>query len=266
MGRSPSIAEMEQKEDTYRAYLDKLQAQLSTKSQAATTAMDAQLAKFYETNGWDNAAFLKGANYDFLQQSEWSLTNVKKIIDAISKAVFGGGGADLPKGVTVEKTQAVSAALAGMENMELYIASKVFDVLSGIIESFGSSTSVSFNSGYKDEPIGNGFHLFATVSSDSYQSHDFFNNNSIYEYMYSYEIRFSNKEAKQQASVTLTKLYEDQIQTFTDKVEGLLTQLEAGKLSPEQYQSQELIYNTLIEAARDKLNQLGAQGALKVAV
>ena len=86
------------------------------------------------------------------------------------------------------KSEDVGKSLSEIENLELYIAAKAFQVLSGIIESFGSSSQVSFNSSYRSEPLGGGLHLFCTVVCDSYKSHDFFNNNEIYEYLYLYEI------------------------------------------------------------------------------
>ena len=255
MGRSPTVQEMEQKEEVVRDYLAKLESKMETSLTSKVAEMQTAIDDFYKKNAWDSQSFLSGKNTDFMQKSEWSMSNVKKIIEAISKAVFGDEVP--PDGVTIKKAGEVSKALSEMEGMELYIVNKTFQVLAGIVESFGSSSLTSLQSSYRDEPLGNGFHLFATIGCDVYKSSDFFNNEEIYEYLYVYSIRFSPDEAKAQAQITLTKLYEDQIAVFVDKVEALLQLLEDGKFTPEQYQEQVAIYNTLIASAKLMLDQLG---------
>ncbi|MBY3391027.1 hypothetical protein [Rhizobium laguerreae] len=75
---------------------------------------------------------------------DWSLDNVKKIIGAIGEAF--GNSKDMPNGINMEaETEKMGAAIKGMANLELYMTSKVFDVLSGVIESFGSSSSLTYN-------------------------------------------------------------------------------------------------------------------------
>lgn len=260
MGHSQSISEMTQKEETYRNYLKKIQEDLETRSKKYNDEMQKKLNDYYKDNHYDKLDFISGMNADFMQQSEWSMKNVKAIIDAITKAVFGDTKA--PDGVTIEKAEEIGKAITAMENMELYIAGKCFEVLSGIVESFGSSTSVSFNSSYKHEPLGNGMHLFATVVCDSYKSQGFFENSEIYEYLYIYEVKYSVDEAKTLANVELTKLYEDQIATFTKKVEDLLDQLSSDKITPEQYESNSEIYNTLIDKSKKKLDELKSAALL----
>lgn len=255
MGKSKSIADLEKKEDEYRGYLTKLENELEARAATYKSKMESDIHAYYTQNGWKVENFISGQNSDFMQKSEWSLANVKAIIDQIGKAIFGGGGS-LPDGVTMQKTEDLSKALGEMENMELYVVGKAFEVLSGIVESFGSASSVSFNSNSKSVALGNGLHLFATVVCDSYKSTSFFENEEIYEYLYIYEVKFSHEEAEAQASMELTKLYEDQITTFTQKVEDLLTQLESDAITAEQYQSSSQIYNTLISASKKQLSEL----------
>ena len=256
MGKSKSIAELEQNEDLYRDYLTKLQDVLEKRAQTQIDTMLKQANDYYQTNGWEYKEFINGKNVDFLQRSEWSLDNVKHIIDAIAKSVFGGGGGNLPDGVTVQSVEELGASLAEMANLELYIAGRAFELISGIVESFGSSSSVSFNGSTRSTPLGNGFHLFASVVCDSYKSKSFFKDEEIYEYLYVYEIRFSEGEAKEQAQIGLTKLYEDQIATFELKTEDLLKQLEEDAITPEQYHTTSSIYQDLINGSRDLLAAL----------
>ena len=254
MGSSPSIAEMEKREDNVRAYLQKLEGQLETSATKYKTQLEQDIHNFYTQNKWTMENVVSGQNADFMQQSEWSMANVKKIIDAISSAVFGD--AKPPSGITIEKAGSVSKALGDMANLELYVAGKAFEVLSGIVMSFGSASSVQFHSAVKSESLGNGLHLFAAVASNSYKSHDFFNNEEIYEYLYIFEVKYSVGEARQQAGQALTTLYEDAIATFKDSVEDLLSQMESGKITAEQFESQSQEINKLIDQYTKKLADL----------
>lgn len=245
MGHSPTIQEMENKEDEYRNYINKIEAELEQKATKYGKEMEDKISDYYKNNDYDKTDFISGRNADFMQATDWSLTNVKKIIEAISKAVFGGSGR-VPDGVEVASVPDLGKSIAELSNLEVYVAGKCFEVLGGIVESFGSSSSVSFNSSYKSQPLGNGLHLFATVVCDSYKSESFFENQEIYQYLYIYEVKYSTGEAQTQATQELTKLYEDQISTFTQKVENLLEQLQADKITPQQYSSSEAIYNELI--------------------
>lgn len=258
MGRSPSIQDLESKEDEYRAYLVRIQQQLNQKAAASEKEMNDRIDSFYKQNNYDQISFISGKNADFMQSSEWSLSNVKKIIDAISKAVFGSSHSNVPDGTTVENKEEISKSIEESENLQLYIAGKCFDVLSGIITSFGSSSSVSYNSSYKDISLGNGLHLFAMVIVDSYKSESFFDNQEIYEYLYIYKVFFSTAEAKTEAKIDVISLYEDQVETFKNKIEKLLQQLNDDKISGEQYQSLSEIYQNLLDQTVSKLNNLKA--------
>ena len=260
MGHSPSISELASKEDEYRAYINKIEKELEDKAKQYGDAMSEKIEAYYSDNNYDKTDFISGRNSDFMQASDWSLENVKKIIDSISKAVFGDSTP--PDGTQVVKTEDLGKAIAAMGDLQVYVAGKCFEVLSGIVESFGSATSVSFNSAYKSQPLGNGLHLFTTVVCDSYKSESFFENQEIYQYLYIYEVKYSTGEAQTQEKITLTKLYEDQISTFTDKIEDLLDQLEKNKITPEQYDSSQAIYNELIAKSTAALDALHKKAAL----
>ncbi|EEB5174101.1 hypothetical protein S479_23710 [Salmonella enterica subsp. enterica serovar Newport] len=129
-------------------------------------------------------------------------------------------------------------------------------MLSGIITSFGSASSVSYSSSYKEVALGNGLHLFVTVVADSYKSQSFFENQEIYHYLYIYKVFFSTEEANTEARIEIISLYEDQIDTFKNKIEFLLQQLTDDKITVEQYQTTSDIYQNLIDKSVLKLNEL----------
>ncbi|MBS0370824.1 MAG: hypothetical protein JSS57_16690 [Proteobacteria bacterium] len=257
MGHSASIAELAQKEDEYRDYLQKLKTNLEAQSKQAVTDMQTKINDFYNSNKYNKTAFIGGQNADFMQRSEWSMQNVKNIIDAIAKAVFGDSKA--PEGVTIDKAEAIGAAISAMEHMEVYIAGKCFEVLSGVVESFGSSSSLSYQSHYDHKPLGYGLHLFTTVVADSYTSESFFKNTEIYEYLYIYEVNYSLEEAEAEAKIEKTKLYSDQIATFVKKGEDLLNKLSVDEITPEQYETLNAAYEKLIDASTKKLAELRDQ-------
>lgn len=258
MGRSQSIAEMQAKEDEYRAYINKIENELEEKAKKHSDEMQAKIDSFYKDNDYDKTDFISGRNSDFMQASDWSLGNVQKIIESIAKAVLGGEG-KVPSGVEVNKSIDLGKSVSNLTNLQSYVAGKCFEVLGGIVESFGSASSVSFNSSYKSQPLGNGMHLFATVVCDSYKSTSFFENQQIYQYLYIYEVKYSVGEAQTQAKMELTRLYEDQIATFTQKVHGFLDQLAADKITAEQYQSSVEIYSQLIANSTKSLAGLRAK-------
>lgn len=261
MGKSPSIADLEKQEDDFRAYIQKLEAELSSKASTAKADLQKTIEQFYSSNNYDDAKdFVSGENYDFMQKSEFSLANLKGIVDAISKAIFAGAappsGADVNTESVADASKALGQEVAEIADLELYIAGKAFDVLSAVILSFGTTDTLAFSTSIKSESLGYGLQLFTTIASESYTSHSFFNNNEIYEYLYIYDVKFSEKQAKVEIDQTLVQLYQNQIATFTSKVDDLLSQLENGTISPEAYQSLSDIYQTLIDKTTAKVKEL----------
>lgn len=266
MGKSPSIQDLEAKEDDFRAYLTKLEGELAQKSAAVDKQVQTEITNFYTQNKYTDAKDLvSGQNYDFIQQQEFSLANMKAIIDAISKAVFAGANAPAGTNVSGDGQKAAGAALGPevgqMANLELYIAGQVFDVLSNVILSFGTSTAVTFNTNLQSKPLGYGMQMFTAVSADSYQSTSFFNNANIYEYLYLYDVKFSVQQAKSEITQTLVELYEDQIAAFKEREEALLSQLESGTLDAKAYASANSAYDDLIAAAQAKVANLKTDAA-----
>jgi hypothetical protein len=256
MGSSPSIKQLEEKQTEFDNYRKKLQSELSAETTKTVESMEAEVKKYYSENGWKGEAYLAGRSYDFMQASEWSLANVKAILESVSKAMLGQQS-NPPSGVTITPTEEAKAALKEMENMELYLVGKAFQIIAGVIESFGSATEVKFKSETIHKPLGNGFHLFLAVSQNSYRSKDFLNNESIYEYLYIYQVRFSHEEALEQAEISLTELYENEIAVFKGRIEHVLKSFEKEELTPKQYKGLQAEYEELIERSEGLLKKLG---------
>jgi hypothetical protein len=256
MGSSPSIKELQEKQAEFDAYRKKLQTELSAEASKTVAAVEEEVKKYYTENKWTGEAYLAGKSYDLMQAQEWSLANVKTILEGIAKVMLGQQK-DPPAGVTITPAGEAMTALKAMENLELYLVGKAFQIVAGVIESFGSASELKFKAESEHKPLGNGFHLFVAVAQNSYRSHDFLNNEAIYEYLYVYQLRFSHGEALEQAEISLTELYENEITVFKKKIEGVLEQFNKGDLTPKQFRGLRNEYEELISESEVLLKKLG---------
>jgi len=254
MGRSPSIQELQQKDEEFRKYISQLEKELESRAESYISQMDRAIQDFYSTNGWKEESYITGTNNQFLHSKEWTMDNVKKLIDAIGISLLGGGKP--PDGITITSPTDMGVAIEEIMKWQQFIIGRVFTIVDNILSSFGASTSVGFKSEYRSIPLGNGLHLFITLVTDSYQTQSFFNNEYIHEYIYIYQVKYSAGEAQQQATLQLTSLYEDQIANFTRLLKKILTDLTEGTTTPETYQSKTRIYNDLIAESRKALADL----------
>lgn len=242
-----------QDDQKLRDYLKSLEDELQGKVKATVDTMNTEIKAFYDSNKWDSTLVVKGTSFDFMQESTWTLDKLKGIIDVVGKALFGDTKA--PEGVTVDKA-GLGKELAAMANLELYVVGKAFEVISGVIESFGSASNYSYSSQSKSEPLGNGLRLWTVIAADSYKSTGFFGGDEIIEYLYSYQVIFSKGEAGEEGTRLAVKRYEDQIAVFTDKIEQLLDQLENDKITVAQYETLKAGYQKVIDAAQAEFAHL----------
>ncbi|GAB2677995.1 hypothetical protein GCM10027194_07730 [Thalassiella azotivora] len=214
----------------------------------------------------DAKQFTSGSKTDFMHQKEFSLDTMKNVVDALSKAVFSGAPAPAGTGVNedavADATKALGSEVGAMANLELYVAGKVFDVLSSIILSFGSSASISYTSDTKSESLGFGMQVFTSVAASSYESHSFFDNEYINQYLYLYDVRFSVKQAQTEATLGLVQLYQNDLVNFEKRENELADQLGAGTIDGATFESTVAIYDTLIAQYKAKIDALHAAKAV----
>lgn len=263
MGKTPTIRDLEKSESGFRDYIHSLEQQLTAKAADVQGKLDTEITAFYKDSGYTDAkSITSGLNYDFMQEQSFSMDNLKGIIDAISQAVFTGGKP--PAGATVDKDGVSTAkaelgpTIGEMANLELYIAGQVFNVLSSIMLSFGTSNALSFKTNMQNKPLGYGMQLFAAVSSESYRSTSFFRDEYIYEYLYIYSVKFSVQQAQSEVKQQLVRLYSDQLTVFRQRSLDLLDQLGKGKITPEAYKTANAVFDSLIDAVEKKVGGLKA--------
>jgi hypothetical protein len=264
MGMSPSIQDLENRDEAFCDYLQELQTNLQVRSGEVDAQQQAMINSFYSDNKYTDAQDLvSGQNFDFIDAQEFSLANLKSTVDAVSAAVFAGGNTPAGAKVNDAGQQAAAAKLGpevgGMANLELYMAGQVFDVLSNVVLSFGTSTEITFNTALQSKSLGYGLQLFVAVSAQSFQSPNFFDNNYFYGYRHVYDVKFSGQQADADPSQALITLYEDQIAAFKQREEGLLNQLESGDITAQVYASAEAAYDALIAACQAELQALRAK-------
>jgi hypothetical protein len=260
MGKSNDIQALEESNAKFQAYLKQITQDLATKSENQVKMLKQEIDDYYTLNNWTSEKFIAGENVDFMHTSDWSLDRVNEIIKAISSAVFGGSPA--PKGTDISVTPESGTALAAMANLELYLASRVFVALSGVLEAFGSSTSISFKTQYKSEALGNGFHLFTVMACDSYDSQGFFQKEKILEYLYSYEVRFSSGEANSHARIPLIEALTDSINVLAQKIKDAAKKWQKDTISDEQYVELVKKYKDLQDSLLEQLKDISDKNKL----
>jgi hypothetical protein len=254
MGKSQSITDLAKKNEKFQEYIEKLKTQLDENSDKEKKKMDAEIEKYYKDNKFNKIEHIAGVNSDFMQKSEWSLENVKKIIETITQSMFGN--ATPPAGVKVNEDVSISAAIKKLTDFDTYILTKSFQVITGIVSSLGDSNTIKYKYQFKHESLGNGFHLFATVVCDSYEGYSFLKTEEIHEYLYIYRVCFSEDEASKEGKMMTIKTYQDEIATFNDLIEFNLQELKKKNINLTQYKEIRTSYLEMIDQSQKKLDEL----------
>jgi hypothetical protein len=267
MGSSPSINDLAEKEQAFDAWLKSAEDQLKAKAAALLAVQNQSITDFYSENNWSDAVSVtSGSDTSFQHQADFTLKNLKAAIDAVGAALFSNSS--VPDGTSVDQAAAKSAVKAAQDmgveaadeaNIELYVASKVFDVLSSVIMSFGTQTKLSYSHTFKSEPLGFGMQFFCTVVGSSIQSTSYFNNETIFQYLYLFEARFSLSQAKSEGVQDLVRQYENAIAAFETRLNALDDEVAAGKLTGEQYTDQSKIWTDLINKNEAQLTKMKAK-------
>ncbi|MBT9333129.1 hypothetical protein [Paracidobacterium acidisoli] len=258
MGKSKDIDKLQKENEKFQAYLEEITKKLQEKAKPQFDKLSEEIENFYEHNGWTSEKFIGGENIDFMHSSVWSLEKLKEVINIVAGAIFGG--TSKPEGIDIDITPDIGKALAAMENLELYLASRVLVVLSGVLEAFGNSNSITFKTQYKQEALGNGFHMFTVMACDAYDSQGFLQKEKILEYIYAYEIRFSTQEAESHAKIALIDALTDAINACAAKIKAASKSWVEEKIGDAQYASLIDTYKTISETLTEQLKDLQKQG------
>ncbi|CNH01993.1 hypothetical protein [Yersinia pekkanenii] len=216
MGKSPSIEEMEKKDKKSREYLNGIADELTSKLGDTYDLLEKEAEAFY-TKGhekpWVSDIYITGKQFDYQSIQEWSLASVASIINKISSAVIGtidGKIENLPAGTDAgDKAKDINKKYDMNQDKRLLIATNCFNLLAGIVGSFGNATSITVKHGMKSDPIGGGLRIFGSVGTQTFQRSSFFNNEKIATYQFAYIIKFSVDEFELQAKIALIDQYQN---------------------------------------------------------
>ncbi|MEO7259974.1 MAG: hypothetical protein ABI047_01700 [Jatrophihabitantaceae bacterium] len=221
MGKSPSIQDLEAKDKEFENYINGVRDSLNAQADGMDKHITDQITA-WKNNATDARIIVTGRSLDFVHEASFSLEKLQGILSTISSAVFAG--TEAPPGTKVDSTaqkdveKALGPAIEQAAAIELFIAGKVFDVLGNIIYNFGSSTSVTFNSSITSEALGLGMQMFVGVGEQTYNSESFFNSETIYEYVYTYQVFYSLKQLQQETEQTIANGLANQITAFENKM------------------------------------------------
>ncbi|HST49166.1 hypothetical protein [Jatrophihabitans sp.] len=224
MGKSPSIQDLEARDREFANYLKGMRDELNARADAMDQSLGDQIAR-WKAGTPDARILVSGRNLDFVHEPSFFFGQLLNGLQAVAGAVFAGTGA--PAGTTVEGAaqkevkEVLGSAVEQPAAVELLIAGKVFDVLGNVIYDFGTTASGTFSSGITSKYLDLGMQMFVGVSEQAYNSESFFSNETIYEYVYTYQVFCSLKELKQVTEQTIGRGLANQITEFEHKMQRL---------------------------------------------
>jgi len=260
MGKSPSIQELEARDQEFANYIEGVRKQLDGQADN----MDQRIATLiteWKTHASDARIIVSGRNLDFVHEASFSLEKLQNILKTVASAVFAG--TEAPPGTKVddaaqkEVEEALGSAIEETAAIELYIAGKVFDVLGNIIYNFGSSSKVTLNSSITSEALGLGLQMFVGVGEQTYSAESFFNKETIYEYVYTYKVFYSLEQLKAETAQTIANGLANQITDFEKKKQAIPMPQDPMSEQGERYDALMAWYTKHIEDAQAQLDAMG---------
>lgn len=263
MGKSPTIEEMEKKDKKSREYLDEIANELTNKLGNTYSALEKEAETFYtkeHDKPWSSDLYITGKQFDYQSVQEWSLASVSAIINKISAAVIGtvdGKVENLPAGTDAgDKAQDINKKYDMNKDKRLLIATNCFNLLAGIVGSFGNATSITVKHGTKSDPIGGGLRIFGSVGTQTFQRSSFFKNEKIATYQFAYIVRFSVEEFELQAKIALIDQYQNTLNVTKFASDKNDQQFFEDKITYEQWSVMSAKFEKVMEDVLKKIQEL----------
>ena len=270
MGKSKSIEEFEKEDKKNREYLSQIGEELSDDLGDVYEKLNIQSEIFYKSEHstpWESDLYIAGEQFDYQSVKEWSLASVQTMINKISEAVIGtvvGEETNLPEGTTTAKdTNEINRKADMTKDKRLLVAVNCFNLLSGIVGSFGNAGAVGVQQAYQTAPIGGGLRIFGTVGTKSFQRSSFFKNEIICTYQFSYVVKFSLQEFRLQAEMGLIDQYQRTLNITHIAADRLDDKFMNGEISYEQWISQSENYENNIKDVLVKIDELEKEKQLE---
>lgn len=254
MGRSKTIREQQKANAAFNDYVKSMAKDMEEHVDKTSKTLDAMIEAHYKS--FPDKAMLQQGQYSHLSTfSQWSLDSVNEILNQCRDALFGKAPA--PKGTEQKKpTEEEKNSLTAIKERELYIANAAFEVIQGIIGSFGSITSTSVMAKAESKPLAPGLTLFIGVLNNAYSSSSFFKNEKIVQNIFVYKIWYSIQEGQRQSQLSDLEAYENQKVVFRQKLNQLNGVIMKLDILGSDYLDKMKVYNTLIDATYGQLKAI----------
>jgi hypothetical protein len=207
MGKTVSIATLSQENSDFSKYLDQCTANLMTSANADLTAFNSGTDSFYTKSNWDRQEIGNGLNKNYQQIDEFSLDIVTKMINAVSVGILGQSaspttpkGSTLPEGTNINGA-AIATVAAAIGGFEVLAAQAAVSIITNILGLFATKTTMNYSSSFARQSLAPGLTLHLFSFNAGFQQSGWFNNKTILESVFSYNIIYSFKEANMQQGV-----------------------------------------------------------------
>ena len=238
MGRSKSVDKLLKDSQANAKRLKEIQNDLDKESGDFAKELSEKAKDFYSENNWEYKRYLEGHQYDFQTYSTWSLNNLSEIINKISESVIGtvSGEIVVPEGTKVDDDVEKINKDAGIsKDRRLLIASNTFNLLSGLVRSFGSTSTIQISSAEQTIPIGQGLRIFARVSTQVTQEKGFFKDQKMCSYIYAYSVFYSLDEFEEEGKLALVEQLQYDLDALHAASQDNLKQYQDKEIGIEQY-------------------------------
>lgn len=164
---------------------------------------------------------------------------------------------NLPAGTDAgDKAQDINKKYDMNKDKRLLIATNCFNLLAGIVGSFGNATSITVKHGTKSDPIGGGLRIFGSVGTQTFQRSSFFKNEKIATYQFAYIVRFSVEEFELQAKIALIDQYQNTLNVTKFASDKNDQQFFEDKITYEQWSVMSAKFEKVMEDVLKKIQEL----------
>lgn len=244
MGKTQSIEREAQSNQNFQNYLESLHKQLEDKT---NTDFEKNRKSFYDKNGYDCHTLGTSMKWDFRQQNSFEPARIKDSVETAAKSILGGGS------VTGAAAKGISM-LAGYESVATSVGVSVVLAAMNICS---TSMKITYNEQYTDAPICPGVTLHILTFSDSFQRVEYFDNQTIIETGIRYELCFSEKKARAEATMANMISLVEIIRKYNQALLKLETYIAEGIMTLPFWEIDEL--NERSKRYREMLNRANAE-------
>lgn len=259
MGKSKSVEKLLAESKKNQEKLKEIEADLELEMGNSVEFLNEEAENFYKQNNWTYKNYLNGAQFDFQTTSTWSLNNLSEIINKIAESVIGTvtGKVEVPEGTSVDDDVTDINEEGGItKDRRLLIASNTFNLLSGLVRSFGSTSTIQIKSANNTIPIGQGLRIFAKVSTKVTKEKSFFNDNTMCSYIFSYKVAYSLDEFSQEAEQALVSQLQADLDALHIASEENLKQYKNKEIDIKQYFATSTELKNYTKEVQNQINEI----------